>query len=105
MKNFRILREALEQTKKNKDIPTDVFTETDVEYLINALGIQTEGDEAVCPKQLLKGINIEVEHSDLAPPNNAIIFFAKIALAHLRENPKYYTYLTKMEKEMDKKKK
>jgi len=49
------------------------------------------------PKQIAKGIKVEVEHTkdkDLA---------REIAMDHLTENPKYYDYLDAMEKKMDKK--
>lgn len=45
--------------------------------------------------QIKKGIKIEMEHTR----NKKIA--QKIAMDHLVENPKYYTYLEKMEKKMD----
>lgn len=51
------------------------------------------------PVQLKKGIAIEREHS------KDIRACTEIALSHLRENPDYYRYLKKMEKQMDEKKK
>lgn len=47
--------------------------------------------------QLKKGTKIEMEHTD--DPKTA----RKIAKDHLREHPKYYIYLERMEKEMMKK--
>lgn len=54
------------------------------------------------PKQLSEGIEIEKEHSpergkatDVTGTNKNKI--AKIATVHLKEDPKYYTHLKKME--------
>jgi hypothetical protein len=54
-------------------------------------------------ESLIKGINVESEHKD-AEPNPRIhnelkdwIFYAKIAHAHLKESPRYYIELEKME--------
>ena len=44
-------------------------------------------------EEFYKGINVELEHSDVTDAD--IETTAKIAAAHLRENPKYYTLLTK----------
>lgn len=47
-------------------------------------------------EQLRKGIKVEREHTD----NDLIA--AKIAMDHLKENPRYYDYLTTMEDQMKK---
>ena len=62
-------------------------------------------------KQLDIGIKVESEHEEtynklfLMASNGKFPtkkqFFKMIALDHLKENPKYYTYLKKMEKEMN----
>lgn len=49
---------------------------------------------------LAKGINMEtVEHGGADPvtniTNNSLIMAARIAIAHLRENPSYYSLLVK----------
>jgi hypothetical protein len=51
----------------------------------------------VNPKELMIGIEIEMEHTD----NRAIA--EQIALDHLTEHPMYYTYLTAMERIMTQK--
>lgn len=52
------------------------------------------------PEQLKMGMKVEREHSDVAPKGaGAEEFYKKIALAHLKELPDYYTRLAKMEKE------
>lgn len=45
------------------------------------------------PIEFHKGINVEMEHKDVT--NGNVITTAKIAAAHLTENPKYYTLLQK----------
>ena len=50
----------------------------------------------VDPEQLKKGIEIEKEHTDDEEVARTV------ALAHLKENPKYYDYLDEMEKKMKK---
>jgi hypothetical protein len=56
-------------------------------------------DSMFIPSQLQRGIEVELEHT----PHR---WLAKmIAKAHLVENPRYYTYLDKMEKQMDAEKK
>lgn len=51
------------------------------------------------------GMNIELEHGRMNPKTNVTDDdpekTAKIALAHLMENPKYYDYLNEMEKKMN----
>lgn len=45
--------------------------------------------------QLLRGLNIEMEHSDIT--HGDPVMTAKIALAHLKEMPDYYSRLERME--------
>lgn len=56
----------------------------------------TAKEEDVDPKELAMGIEVEYEHSS----NKDVA--KKIALAHLKELPDYYTRLKKMEKEGEK---
>lgn len=56
-------------------------------------------------EQFRMGLEVELEHG-LADPvtnvtNNDLIMTAKIALAHLKEIPDYYTRLKKMETEAE----
>lgn len=62
----------------------------------------------VNPEQLSKGLKMEQEHAggvskstDISKGNKMVP--AKIAVAHLKEDPKYYTHLQKMESKYDKK--
>lgn len=45
------------------------------------------------PKEFHIGINVELEHRDITKGN--LVKTAKIAAAHLRENPRYYSLLKK----------
>lgn len=45
------------------------------------------------PEEFHMGMNVEMEHKDVT--NGNVVMTAKIAAAHLRENPKYYTLLKK----------
>ena len=53
--------------------------------------------QVVNKAEFIKGMGIEQEHSDIVGQDT--IKLAKIALAHLREIPDYYTRLIKMEEE------
>lgn len=53
-------------------------------------------------EDFLKGMNVEAEHGKDDPQTNVTnddpVLTGKIALAHLKEDPKYYDKLQKMEK-------
>jgi hypothetical protein len=53
------------------------------------------------PDDLLKGMNVELEHGTMIPQLNVTndnpTLTAKIALAHLFEEPRYYEYLELVE--------
>lgn len=55
--------------------------------------------------EFTKGVNVELEHGSRYPEtnvtNNDRNLTGKIAWAHLKEFPDYYTRLDKMEKEAD----
>jgi hypothetical protein len=51
-------------------------------------------------KEWHSGLNIELEHKDVTKSN--LIKTAKIAIAHLKEDPKYYFYLKKLEEKRKK---
>ena len=56
-------------------------------------------------EQLRMGMDVELEHGTHDPETNVTgddaVTTGKIALAHLREFPDYYTRLAEMEKEAD----
>ena len=68
-----------------------MFNINDIYYVSDVLGIKFD---KFTPDELLRGINIELEHgltSSLTNvTNNDLIMTAKIALAHLNEFPNYY---------------
>jgi 3-methyladenine DNA glycosylase AlkC len=47
-------------------------------------------------QQIKLGLKIEKEHDDITKGDPEMIM--KIIMAHLKENPRYYTELAKMEK-------
>ncbi len=57
-------------------------------------------------EQFRRGMDVELEHGLIDPHTNVTsdvsLMTGKIALAHLKEFPDYYTRLDKMEKEADK---
>ena len=59
----------------------------------NALGVDWS---KVDLKQFRKGLEVELEHRDITHGSYALT--GKVALAHLKELPDYYTRLEKMEK-------
>jgi hypothetical protein len=75
---------------------------TDAKQIGNDLGIDWN---EVNIEEFLKGLNVELEHGTKYPEtnitNNDKGLTGKIAWAHLKEFPDYYTRLEKMEKEAD----
>jgi hypothetical protein len=66
------------------------------------LGIRWE-ECAFDAEQFRQGLDVELEHGQRDPDTNVTdddpMLTAKIALAHLREMPDYYTRLARMEAE------
>ena len=56
-------------------------------------------------EEFRRGLSVELEHGAHDPQTNVtnddVVITAKIALAHLKEFPDYYTRLGKMEREAD----
>ena len=82
-----------------------MFTLEDALYFINEIGIKLDKFSI---KDLLRGINIELEHGKINPltnvTNDDLIITGKIALAHLMEYPNYYNEdygLPAMERELE----
>ncbi len=75
---------------------------TNAKQIGNDLGIDWN---EVNLEEFLKGINVELEHGTKYPETNITKndqgLTGKIAWAHLKEFPDYYTRLEKMEKEAD----
>lgn len=68
-----------------------MYNEKDAMYIANFLGIKFDKFSL---KDLLNGINVELEHGKIEPKTNVtdnnLLLTAKIALAHLNEFPNYY---------------
>jgi hypothetical protein len=80
--------------------PNRVFTPEKAKEVGEALGVDwTEFDV----EQLRMGMDVELEHGKRDPATNVTednpLMTGKIALAHLKEFPDYYTRLLKLEKE------
>ena len=82
-----------------------MFTIKDSVFFINEMGITLDKFSI---KDLLIGLNIELEHGVVNPltnvTNDDLIITGKIALAHLMEYPNYYNEeygLPAMEKELE----
>ena len=74
------------------------FTADDMKRIKNQMDVdfsEIDGNE------FLMGLNVELEHGKIDPVTNVTdddeILTAKIALAHLREFPDYYTRLEDLE--------
>lgn len=76
------------------------FNSEDAEEIGDKLGISWDKFDV---EQFTKGLNVELEHGSRDPEvnvtNNDPVLTGKIALAHLKEFPDYYTRLEKMERD------
>ena len=79
--------------------PKREFTQQDARRIGDALGINWT---AVRLDEFRAGLGVELEHGSRDPETNVTkddeILTGKIALAHLREYPDYYTRLAQLEK-------
>ncbi len=78
------------------------FTAEEAKWAGDELGIDWK---KIDPEQFRMGLEVELEHGMVDPVTNVtnddLSMTAKIALAHLREIPDYYTRLKKMETEAE----
>jgi hypothetical protein len=78
------------------------FTSAEARAIGDQLGIDWVGVDL---EQFRMGLAIELEHGKRDPKTDVtgddLLITGKIALAHLREIPDYYTRLDRMEKEAD----
>jgi hypothetical protein len=79
------------------------FTEDEAKHIGDAIGIDWH---VVDIKEFMRGLEVEMEHgSQLGRETNVTNddpnFTGRIAWAHLKEIPDYYTRLDKMESEAD----
>ena len=81
------------------------FSPVHAQYFANKMGLIMPV-EMFTLEDLAKGMNVELEHGTRDPATNVtkddLITTGKIALAHLREFPDYYSRLEVLEKEADK---
>jgi len=82
--------------------PKREFTQQDAERIGDALGINWA---EVRIDEFRTGLGVELEHGARDPVTNVTnddeILTGKIALAHLKEYPDYYTRLTQLENEAE----
>lgn len=83
-------------------MPARRFSIDEAQSIGDRLGIDWS---AVDIEQFRMGLEVELEHGRRDPDTNVThddpVITAKIALAHLREIPDYYTRLSQMEKEAE----
>ncbi len=82
--------------------PKREFTQQDARRIGDALGINWA---EVSLDEFQAGLGVELEHGARDPGTNVTnddeILTGKIALAHLKEFPDYYTRLAQLEKDAD----
>jgi hypothetical protein len=71
------------------------FTVADAQRALDALGVRPRGYTAA---DLARGMNVELEHRDVTHADPLLT--ARVALAHLRESPRYYDELARMEQRL-----
>jgi hypothetical protein len=78
------------------------FTTEEAEAIGDSLGLKWEDFDV---EQFRMGLDVELEHGSRDPQTNVTdddgLLTGKIALAHLREFPDYYTRLYQMEEEAE----
>lgn len=79
---------------EDKTVPTPEITENDARRIGAYLGVDWN---KIPVGEFHKGIAVEFEHADVIGLD--AIAAGKIALAHLKERPDYYTKLLQMEKD------
>lgn len=83
---------------------TKEFTEEEARVIGQRIGVDWSGGD-VDLEQFRMGLAIELEHGTQDPATNVTnddeTITGKIALAHLREIPDYYTRLDAMEREAE----
>jgi Protein of unknown function (DUF5661) len=81
-------------------MPKKEFTSEEATEIANGLGIDLTA-EGIPIEQFRMGLGVELEHGRVDPDTDVThddpVITGKIALAHLREIPDYYTRLAEME--------
>jgi hypothetical protein len=99
---------ARPENQENEEEPmttkTSRYTEADARRIGTAIGIDWESSPFDA-EQFLLGLGVELEHGAHDPETNVTnddeILTGKIAWAHLKELPDYYTRLVAMETEAE----
>jgi len=82
--------------------PAREFTTADAARIGDALGVDWQ---VIRLEEFWMGLGVELEHGTRDPQTNVTgddeLLTGKIALAHLREYPDYYSRLAKMEREAE----
>ena len=83
-------------------MPRRDFSAAEAQELGEQLGVDWK---RIPLEEFRRGLSVELEHGTHDPQTNVtnddVVITAKIALAHLKEFPDYYTRLGKMEREAD----
>jgi Protein of unknown function (DUF5661) len=93
---------VLDRRQRRHEIGDQTFTANDARSVGEQLGIEW-ASSPFDVEQFRAGMDIELEHGTRDPDTNVTgddpLLTGKIALAHLRELPDYYTRLAQMEAE------
>jgi len=105
IKTFRIIRIHYQEKTWRGDpsvVAHQHFSLIEVKQIGDTLGIDWVAFDV---EQFWVGLEVELEHGARDPQTNVTdddaLITGKIALAHLKEFPDYYTRLSAMEKEAD----
>lgn len=91
---FRLMGLKPKPLNENMDMSTEVTSSKESDYISGGLADDKSSID-FNPEQILKGMEVEMEHTN--DPRIAL----EITMDHLTENPEYYTFLDKMETEME----
>lgn len=93
MRETQKMLSKLEAKKNTTSESTDTYMKEEKVSRKVADAILTKMKYTFNPNEFHMGMNVEMEHEDVT--NGNLAKTAKIAAAHLKENPKYYTLLKK----------
>jgi hypothetical protein len=96
-------KEIMEYVHDTRTMSVEVhFNHSDAKRIGDSLGVQWDSFDV---EQFAAGLNVELEHGTKDPATDLThddpIATGKIALAHLKEIPDYYTRLIVMEREAE----
>lgn len=85
---------VVEALEKGKQVADNGFSAQEAAKIAKAIGLDFS-KESFTFEEFLTGVNVELEHSGVTHKSPTMT--GKIALDHLREDPKYYEKLAKIE--------